>query len=333
MQKCSVPPECRLNRFKYGDLSNGIADLNLLEEHLVALRVLFITILEQRNNGQLSCRGEIVNVPNSVNETIRVVPRNWHDTELLYVDLKRRVLDRHPYINAYIRPSVVHRAAEHSVSTDLYVQRGISYNCNWSLNNVSEEYDFLFQKEEETVVNAVGDDDNHQLDGCTDTLVCQQPLEPNSNQKLVLAPTEKNTPTSLFTDESSEELAYPNLFGGKFRPENKFKAVPYSTICKEELLSRFARFRRHRTNKFYKIKRLQFLRIGKGATIALLKRFLNECTAKDVKEYLDSVLQSDKGYSFLAQQRLSPSYYKRMERNYMAWVRHSACQKLTGQTY
>ena len=321
LQKLSVPPKCTLNGFKYEEISTDIKDLTLLEQHLVALRVPFITILEQPNGGQLSCRGVIVNVPNTVTETIRVIPRNWRDTELLCVDLKRRCLDKHSYISSYIRPSAVHRAAELLISAELYVQRGIIYDYVWSLDNVSKEYEFLIDQEDQTVSNTDDNDENEQLLGCSDTLVYQHPLEPESNQKLVIAPTEKNSPISLFTDVSSEELAYSSLFGGRARAEHKYKTVPYSTICKAELQSRFGRFRRHRTNKFYKIKRLQFSQIGKKATIALRKRYLQNCTAKDIKENLDSILQSDRGYSFLAQQRLSPSYFKRMEKNYLAWVR------------
>ena len=212
LHKLSVPPECTLNGFKFEKISTDIKDSTLLDEYLVALRVPFITILERPNGGQLSCCGGIVNVPNTVTETIRVIPPNWRDTELLCVDLKRRYLDKHPNISSYIRPSAVHRAAELLFSAELYVQRGIIYDYAWSLDNVSKEYDLLIDQEDQTVSNTDDNDENEQLLGCSDTLVYQHPLEPESNQKLVIAPTEKNSPISLFTDVSSEVLAYPSIW-------------------------------------------------------------------------------------------------------------------------
>ena len=205
LQKLSIPPECTLNGFKYDCIADEISDLTFLEEHLVALRVPFTTILERPNGGQLSCRGGIVNVPNSVNETINVIPRNWRVSELLCVDLKRRIADKFPYMNAYIRPAAVHSAAKRLVSTNLYKDRGILYDSSWSVDGIEDVHKFLIQPEEQGAVDP--DAITEEANGCSDTLVCQHTVEPGVDQKLVLAPTENNAPVSLFTDESSEELA------------------------------------------------------------------------------------------------------------------------------
>ena len=46
-----------------------------------------------------------------------------------------------------------------------------------------------------------------------------------------------NRPLSVFKDKYSEELAYPDIFLGQQRPENKDRLsnVYYSDICKSEL--------------------------------------------------------------------------------------------------
>ena len=48
---------------------------------------------------------------------------------------------------------------------------------------------------------------------------------------------EGNKPISIFSDQFSEELAYPGIFLGQKRPDNKQKLtkVYYSEICKSEL--------------------------------------------------------------------------------------------------
>ena len=73
--------------------------------------------------------------------------------------------------------------------------------------------------------------------------------------------------------------------------------------------------------EIFQIKKLQFAQTSQAADIALRKRHLNKYTAKDVRQKnLDSIVQTDKGYSFLATQRLSPANLKRLEKNYLAWV-------------
>ena len=54
---------------------------------------------------------------------------------------------------------------------------------------------------------------------------------------LNVAPGEGNRPLSVFKDKYSEELAYPGIFLGQQRPENKDRLsnVYYSDICKSEL--------------------------------------------------------------------------------------------------
>ena len=52
-----------------------------------------------------------------------------------------------------------------------------------------------------------------------------------------VAPGEGNRPLSIFRDTYSEELAYPGIFLGQKRPEDKQRLVSayYSEICKSEL--------------------------------------------------------------------------------------------------
>ena len=54
---------------------------------------------------------------------------------------------------------------------------------------------------------------------------------------LNVAPGEGNRPLSVFKDKYSEELAYPGIFLGQKRPENKDRLshVYYNDICKSEL--------------------------------------------------------------------------------------------------
>ena len=51
-------------------------------------------------------------------------------------------------------------------------------------------------------------------------------VEDNESQRILnVAPGEGNKPLSIFRDQYSEELAYPGIFLGQKRPENKERLV------------------------------------------------------------------------------------------------------------
>ena len=60
----------------------------------------------------------------------------------------------------------------------------------------------------------------------------------NEKQEIYnFAPGEGNKPLSVFRDQLSEEMAYPGIFLGQKRPDDKerLRNVHYSEICKSEL--------------------------------------------------------------------------------------------------
>ena len=66
------------------------------------------------------------------------------------------------------------------------------------------------------------------------------------------APAEGNRPLTIFRDQYSEEMAYPRIFLGQKRPDNKkrLKSVYYSEICKSELRQSDRRVARRIENIF-----------------------------------------------------------------------------------
>ena len=56
-------------------------------------------------------------------------------------------------------------------------------------------------------------------------------LEGNDRQNILnVAPAEGNRPLSTFKDKHSEELAYPGIFLGQKRPENKHRMVKVNCV-------------------------------------------------------------------------------------------------------
>ena len=97
--------------------------------------------------------------------------------------------------------------------------------------------------------------------GVTDTMLTPPDYVNNSERQQIynIAPGEGNTPLSVFRDQYSEEMAYPGIFLGQKRPNDKqrLKSVYYSEICKSELRRSDRRAAMCVENIFFKAKKLQ----------------------------------------------------------------------------
>ena len=99
-------------------------------------------------------------------------------------------------------------------------------------------------------------DENHS--GVLDTILTSPDFLEDEERELqyILAPGQGRTPVSVFKDKYSEELAYPNIYCGQSRLDNKSRKVPvyYSEICKSELRHQDRRVAQDPDNLFSKRK-------------------------------------------------------------------------------
>jgi hypothetical protein len=119
---------------------------------------------------------------------------------------------------------------------------------------------------------------------------------------LNVAPGEGNRPMSIFRDRYSEELAYPGIFLGQKRPDNKNRLIDvhYSEICKSELRRFDRRAAMCVENIFFKTKKLQMKILLGQSQIALRKcqRNSGTITAGQLKQpgALDNMICHDQGF-------------------------------------
>ena len=142
-----------------------------------------------------------------------------------------------------------------------------------------------------------------------------------------VAPGEGNRPLSIFRDTYSEELAYPGIFLGQKRPEDKQRLVSayYSEICKSELKRSDRRAAMCVENIFFKTKKLQMRILLRKSQIALRKRKQGNqtITAGQLKQQggLERLIHHDKGYKFLRALRGSPPYFEKAKKDLFAMIR------------
>ena len=98
-----VPLESAINGFRAVGLPSELKHFKVLEENFLTINIPFIHILENVSVGQFACKGGIFNVPNNFVHAIDAIPGNWAPTDLLCVAFKRRLQDKYPYLNSYVR--------------------------------------------------------------------------------------------------------------------------------------------------------------------------------------------------------------------------------------
>ena len=110
-----------------------------------------------------------------------------------------------------------------------------------------------------------------------------------------------NRPLSIFRDQHSEELAYPGIFLGQKRPDDKQRLkTGYSEICKSELRWSDWRAAMWVENIFFKTKKIEIKLLLGQSQIALRKCKLGNrtLTAGELKtpEGLGSLIFHYEGY-------------------------------------
>lgn len=130
------------------------------------------------------------------------------------------------------------------------------------------------------------------------------------------APGEGQVPLGLYQDKNAEYIAFPSIYCGQKRPENKDRQTPvhYSTICKWELRSNDRRAACSVPNIFFKLKKLQIKQIQDRVNLAMRNCQLNgqKVTVGQVlnQSTFDNIVRLDEGYRVLRQLRGSPAYWE-----------------------
>ena len=192
-----------------------------------------------------------------------------------------------------------------------------------------EKQDHIFMAENDDEQWSENEDDQENNSGVLDTLLTSPDFLEDEERELqyVLAPGQGRTPVSVFKDKYSEELAYPNIYCGQSRLNNKLRKVPvyYSEICKSELRHQDRRVAQDADNLFFKTKKLQMNMMLDKVQIAMRK-----CKCKDLSlragslkdpVMVNDIVFKDIGYKFLNTVRGSPPYFQAVAKDLFAMIR------------
>ncbi len=126
-----IPPISYANGMKFLKIPDELV-LVQMEERCLALRQPFFQIRELPNGGQKSIKGNVVNVPMDVSNTINQLPRNLSETETIGIKFKKRLSYKKSAYCENIRPQVVINAAKYLVAnSELYKAYNVKINNTW----------------------------------------------------------------------------------------------------------------------------------------------------------------------------------------------------------
>ena len=321
------------NGLKFPDKPTEL-DLSNLEERLVCPRLPFMQLREMPRGGQINLKGNIVNVPADVNNTIKSLPRMLNENETIMLKLKRKLSYKHHVAFENIRPNKVFNAVRWLIENSvLFRNEGIVVNENWL--QFPHEIPALNEQLEDdgsASTNETGDGWTED-DSCRDRLTgnldtCLQAMDFREfNQVLSVAPGEANSPISIFQDIHSEALSFPVIFCGNARVTNDDRFVPlhYSEICKWELRNVDRRVALCVPNIFFKLKRLQIKQIRDKVSLAVRKCKTKGATftAGDILSpgFVEKLTMQNDGYRVLRTLRGSPPYWEASKRDVFAMIR------------
>ena len=129
--KGKVPKLCLANGLDFPPIPDELRGLSQLEQRLVSARIPFMHLRELRPTTQLGIRGNIVNVPIDIEQSVNILPREFDRMSTIQLAFKRRLQYKGSYFQEWIRPHAVYRAAEFLVKQPLYQEEGIGVNLDF----------------------------------------------------------------------------------------------------------------------------------------------------------------------------------------------------------
>ena len=106
LKKNKIPPCAAKNGMSF-PVKPDFFDLNELECRLVAPRLAFQKLVQAPRGNQLKIKGNVVNVPADVNNTVNIIPRLPQETGTIKVQLKRRLKFKGSALSLNVRPDKI----------------------------------------------------------------------------------------------------------------------------------------------------------------------------------------------------------------------------------
>ena len=263
LKKGKVPPESVANGLDVEEIPECMRDMNELEAHFVAQKIIFMKMVSLPKGKQKGLKGACVNIPCDMNKAADVFPRFAEDVRVVPFKLKRRVEYRGNYLSMKVDPQLIMNVMTWLCENNPHWE-GVKLNSNWRMYAASDPVMNMLTgasaNDEEDSGNADvemkengesdSDDDVTEAEREANERFEQEQNDAHENEKLnvpvmstvitpeqveayeyndVLAPGEGHEPMSFLDDPGIEVQAFPQLLpGGRFSWDLERHIVPVS---------------------------------------------------------------------------------------------------------
>jgi hypothetical protein len=292
-----VPSICHLHYDPFQSLPEELCDLSAVENDLIAFRIPFMKLRALAPSvkggpsklGQLCLSGMVINVPTDLARIQVQPPREFAVDDTVTVSIKRRLRYRKFYKTENVRPFKILRALQFLTSHDTFWRSAgvrMSPNRIGSVDDAAQNDDSTHNlpnrtAEDPAEANLDLSEDETSSDGESadahaygeETLIDDGVADANIRASLIdIAPGGDQRPLSIYLDKNTEEMANPDTFRGRARPDMKYT---YKKICRVEL-RHFRRLAAQRPcNIFFKFRKLQILDMKQLTWVRLRKSKLH----------------------------------------------------------
>ena len=130
LKKDKIPPCAAKNGMSF-PAKPDFFYLNELECRMLAPRLAFEKLLQAPRGNQFKIKGNVVNVPAEVNNTVNMLPRLPQESGTIKVQLKRRLENKSSALSLNVRPNKIFQAANWlATNSTLYREQGISFSTD-----------------------------------------------------------------------------------------------------------------------------------------------------------------------------------------------------------
>lgn len=349
MSRGETPVLSLANNLNLPKIDKAILDLNDTEERLVSPRIAFIRIIPLKWDRQKGLRGNVVNVPVDVMNTVRSLPRPMGESQTIQVNLMRRMNYNKAYMCDVVRPQLIAKAIDVLRESELFIKLGIVVDNQFFIENprdcdyVVDERDRNDQNQEfegdaddsldvldvdkETNPGLYDEDDDDDQVG--DRPIVQQTMmvsdvERAGSDTLKIAPGQNSTPISYMHDEFAEEATFLKIFGGDLILKQIDERVTLQGRCKSFLRSFDRRCATNIPYIFYMYRQLMTQKLTSAINISLRKSTVRApITARQALDQGNLVSRlTDNDYTrFMNSIRSAPEFWETKKKQLFAMLR------------
>ena len=227
-------------------------------------------IVAKPTGAQTGIRGQVLLVPADISKVTTNLPRPRSHSQIITLALKRRLSDKHPFHEQFIRPQNVNAALNYLKRNSPFY-RNVTVNEAWETFSAQHNPEFwtcITNQEQNMSTNSNSSSDSEHISDSEDEVdesdppeilellrqkasvnstTCFQPFsgpEVRTKDILNLAPAEGQRPVSHYREPNWEAMAFPKLFPSGKNTLNSQRNVKISPkqYFKSRLLHKDARF-------------------------------------------------------------------------------------------